>query len=68
MLSPAVIAWLEFSLCAALIAVAGTRLSRYGDVIADKTGLGGAWIGLALMATGTLRSVTSSAPALSISP
>jgi cation:H+ antiporter len=53
MLSPAVIAWLEFFLCAALIAVAGTRLSRYGDIIADKTGLGGAWIGLALMATVT---------------
>jgi cation:H+ antiporter len=53
MLSPAAIAWLEFSLCAALIAVAGTRLSRYGDIIADKTGLGGAWIGLALMATVT---------------
>ncbi|MDH3371284.1 MAG: sodium:calcium antiporter [Gammaproteobacteria bacterium] len=53
MLSPAVVAWLEFSLCAALIAVAGARLSRYGDIIADKTGLGGAWIGLALMATVT---------------
>lgn len=51
--APAVIAWLEFVLCAALIAVAGTRLSRYGDIIADKTGLGGAWIGLALMATVT---------------
>ena len=53
MLSPTIIAWLEFSLCAALIAVAGTKLSRYGDIIADKTGLGGAWIGLALMATVT---------------
>jgi cation:H+ antiporter len=53
MLSPAVIAWLEFSLCAVLIAAAGSRLSRYGDIIAEKTGLGGAWIGLALMATVT---------------
>ena len=53
MLSPVVIAWLEFSLCAGLIAVAGTKLSRYGDIIADKTGLGGAWIGLVLMATVT---------------
>ena len=42
MLSPIVIAWLEFSLCATLIGVAGTRLSHYGDIIADKTGLGGA--------------------------
>jgi cation:H+ antiporter len=46
-------AWLEFILCAALIGYAGSKLSRYGDVIADKTGLGGAWIGLALMATVT---------------
>jgi len=53
LLSPAVIAWLEFALCAALIAAAGSRLSRYGDIIAEKTGLGGAWIGLALMATVT---------------
>lgn len=53
MQSPAVAAWLEFFLCAALIAVAGTRLSRYGDIIAEKTGLGGAWIGLALLATVT---------------
>jgi hypothetical protein len=32
--------WSAFTLCAALITVAGTLLSR-GDVIADKTGLGG---------------------------
>lgn len=53
MFSPAAVAWSEFLLCAVLIAVAGTKLSRYGDIIADKTGLGGAWIGLALMATVT---------------
>jgi cation:H+ antiporter len=52
-LSPALIAWLAFAVCAALIAVAGTLLSRYGDVIADKTGLSGTWIGLALLATVT---------------
>lgn len=45
--------WLAFLACGAIIAVAGTRLSRYGDVIADKTGMGGAWIGLVLMATVT---------------
>jgi cation:H+ antiporter len=49
----AVDAWLQFVACAALIAIAGTRLSRYGDVIADKTGLSGAWIGLVLLATVT---------------
>lgn len=53
MISPVIAAWLEFALCAALIGYAGSKLSRYGDVIADKTGLGGAWIGLALMATVT---------------
>jgi cation:H+ antiporter len=53
MLSPAVIAWLEFSLCAALIGVAGSRLSRYGDIIAEKTGLSGTWVGLVLLATVT---------------
>ncbi len=36
-----------------MIAVAGTFLARYGDVIADRTGLGGTWIGLILVATVT---------------
>jgi cation:H+ antiporter len=45
--------WLEFLICVALIGVAGTALSRYGDVIADKTGLSGTWIGLMLLATVT---------------
>lgn len=52
-LTPAVVAWFQFGLCAALIGIAGTRLSRYGDVIADKTGMGATWIGLLLMATVT---------------
>lgn len=41
--------WLKLSLCGALIAMAGTQLTRYADVIADKTGLSGAWIGLVLL-------------------
>lgn len=45
--------WLQLALCAALILVAGTRLSRYGDIIARHTGLGGGWIGLVLMASVT---------------
>lgn len=45
--------WLQFALCAALIGFAGAKLSRYGDVIADKTGMGGTWIGLVLLATVT---------------
>ena len=52
-LSAAASAWLQFAICAFLIGVAGTRLSRYGDMIADKTGMGATWIGLLLMATVT---------------
>lgn len=47
------VVWLQLGLCAVLIAVAGTKLSRYADVIADKTGLSGNWIGLILLATVT---------------
>jgi cation:H+ antiporter len=42
--------WLAFIACSGIIVVCGTNLSRYGDVIAEKTGLGRAWIGLILMA------------------
>lgn len=45
--------WLQFALCAALIGYAGYQLSRYGDAIAQRTGLSGSWIGLALLATVT---------------
>lgn len=45
--------WFQFGTCAAVIMTAGTLLSRYGDVIADKTGLSGSWIGLVLLATVT---------------
>lgn len=42
--------WIEFLICAALITWAGFLLSKYGDVIAEKTGLGRAWIGAILIA------------------
>ncbi len=45
--------WLKFAICAGLIGYAGSRLSRYGDIIADKTGLGATWVGLVLLATVT---------------
>lgn len=45
--------WLEFFLCTAVIVYSGTRLSKYGDIIAEKTGMGGTWIGLVLMASVT---------------
>jgi cation:H+ antiporter len=47
------VAWLEFASCVVLIGYGGVKLSRYGDVIAEKTGLGGTWVGLVLLATVT---------------
>jgi cation:H+ antiporter len=45
--------WLKFAVCAALILVAGTRLSQEGEIIAERTGLGRAWVGLVLLASVT---------------
>ena len=45
--------WLKFAVCCAVILVAGTRLSKYGDVIAEKTGMGRVWIGAVLLAAVT---------------
>ncbi len=45
--------WLAFGLCALVIGVAGYQLSRYGDRIAELTGLSRGWIGLVLVATAT---------------
>jgi cation:H+ antiporter len=42
--------WVEFILCAAAIVWVANMLSRYGDVIAEKTGFGRAWIGAILIA------------------
>jgi cation:H+ antiporter len=45
--------WLSLSACLAVIGFAGVRLSRYGDIIAEKTGLSRSWVGLILLATVT---------------
>ena len=45
--------WLQFFACVLLIGYAGVKLTVYGDAIAEKTGLGGNWIGFLLMATVT---------------
>jgi len=45
--------WVEFVVCAALIFWAGSLLSKYGDVIAEKTGLGRVWLGAILIAGDT---------------
>lgn len=49
----ALLPWLKFAACAALIGFAGVRLSRYGDIIAEKSGLGASVVGLLLLATVT---------------
>ncbi|ADL13750.1 sodium:calcium antiporter [Acetohalobium arabaticum] len=45
--------WLIFLLAAVFIIIAGTKLSKYGDIIAIKTGLGQALVGSILMAGAT---------------
>lgn len=45
--------WPAFILCTAAIVYAGTKLSLYGDIIAEKTGLGRSWVGVVLMAAVT---------------
>ncbi len=47
------IIWLEFLVVTGLILFSGIRLSRYGDMIAEKTGLSRLWLGLVLMASVT---------------
>jgi len=45
--------WLEFFICAGIIFFAGKRVAKYGDIIAEKTGLGGLWVGVILVAVAT---------------
>lgn len=47
------LAWAEFVGCVAVILLAGLRLTRYGQLIADLTGLSRGWVGLMLVATVT---------------
>ncbi len=42
--------WIELLICAALLVWAATYLSKYGDILSEKTGLGRAWIGAILIA------------------
>jgi len=45
--------WLAYILCTGLIVYSGIKLSKYGDIIAEKLELGGVWIGMVLLATVT---------------
>lgn len=52
-MTAALLPWLKFAVCAALIGFAGPVLTHYGDIIARLTGLSRSWIGLVLLATAT---------------
>ena len=45
--------WAQFVVCTALLVVAAGMLSRYGDVLAEKTGLGRTWMGAVVLAGAT---------------
>jgi len=45
--------WLALLFCLTVIGYAGYYLSRYGDIIAEKTGMSASWVGLMLLATAT---------------
>ena len=42
--------WVKFILCILIIFFSGRAIARYGDIIARKSGLGGVWIGVILLA------------------
>lgn len=45
--------WLQLLICLATIGYAGYFLSRYGDIIAKKTGMSASWVGLILLSIAT---------------
>jgi len=45
--------FIEFLLCAGVILVAGAKLSRSADTLAEKTGLARGWVGLMFLAIAT---------------
>jgi cation:H+ antiporter len=45
--------WLQFFICTAAIAVCGAQVSRYADILAEKTGMGRTWMGLVVLAAVT---------------
>ena len=42
--------WIKFISCILIIFFSGRKVAKYGDIIAQKTGLGGVWIGVVLIA------------------
>jgi cation:H+ antiporter len=66
--------WLQFLLCAAIIVLAGSRLTRNASVVAENTGIGSAWIGALMLPLATslpelvttLRAVSIDTPDLAL--
>ena len=52
-MNPIVLAVIPFVLASAVILLAGMRLARYGDILAEKTGMVRTWMGLIVMAAVT---------------
>ncbi len=50
---PETYAWVQFALSLIVMGYAGSRLTYYGEAIAQRTGLGSTWVGLVLVATVT---------------
>src|SRR4030042_67745 len=48
-----ILIWLKFAICVVVIFFSGRRVAKYGDAIAEKTGLGGLWIGVILVSIAT---------------
>jgi len=48
-----ILVWSKFIICAIVILFAGKRVAKYGDAIAEKTGLSGLWIGVILVSVAT---------------
>ncbi len=42
--------WLKFIICVAIIFFAGQRVAKYGDILAEKTGMGRIWMGVIAIA------------------
>jgi len=42
--------WIKFIFCILIIFFSGRKVAKYGNIIAEKTGLGGVWIGLVVLA------------------
>ncbi len=45
--------WSSLVVCLVVIGIAGVRLSRYGDIIAEKSGMSRGWVGMLLLASVT---------------